>query len=180
MVDTMIIREAIEEDFSAITSIYNDVLLNTTAIYAEVPATVAERTALWQTRKQQNYPTLVACDGDSVIGFSSFGDFRAWPGYRYTVEHSVHVHNSWRGRGAGSALVKALVTHAATLGKHVMIGGIDAENTPSLRFHERLGFERVAHFKEVGFKFGRFLDLVFVQLSLGDSPADVGSAFAHR
>lgn len=122
----------------------------------------------WQARTKQNYPTLVACDGGLVIGFSSFGDFRSWPGYRYTVEHSVHVDASRRGQGAGSALVQALFPRAAALGKHVMIGGIDAENTPSLRFHERLGFERVAHFREVGFKFGRFLDLIFVQLAISE------------
>jgi L-amino acid N-acyltransferase YncA len=165
----MIVRAAIEEDFGAITAIYNEVLLNSTAIYSDRPATVAERIALWQSRGQQNYPTLVACEGDSVIGFSSFGDFRAWPGYRFTVEHTVHVHALSRGRGAGSALVRALIPCAAALGKHVMIGGIDADNTASLRFHERLGFERAAHFREVGFKFGRFLDLVFVQLLIGGS-----------
>jgi L-amino acid N-acyltransferase YncA len=166
----MIIRDAIETDFPAITAIYNEVLLNTTAIYSDQPATVAERAALWRTRSEQNYPTLVACDGDAVIGFSSFGDFRSWPGYRYTVEHSVHVDASYRGRGAGSGLLEALIPRAAALGKHVMVGGIDAENTASLRFHERLGFERVAHFKEVGFKFGRFLDLIFVQRSLASPP----------
>jgi len=159
----MIIRNAVEEDFDAITAIYNEVLLNSTAIYRDEPADVAERIAMWQSRREQNYPTLVALDGDSVVGFASFGDFRAWPGYRYTVEHTVHVHASSRGRGAGSALVQALIPCAAALGKHVMIGGIDAENAASLRFHARLGFERVGHFKEVGFKFGRFLDLVFVQ-----------------
>jgi phosphinothricin acetyltransferase len=76
------------------------------------------------------------------------------------------VDASWRGRGAGSALLSSLIPRAAALGKHVMVGGIDAENIASLRFHERLGFERVAHFREVGFKFGRYLDLVFVQLRL--------------
>jgi L-amino acid N-acyltransferase YncA len=162
----MIIRDATEDDFAAITAVYNEVLQTSTAIYTDQPATVAERIAWWRSRSSQNYPTLVACEGDSVIGFSSFGDFRAWPGYRYTVEHSVHVHASWRGRGAGSELLKALIPRAAALGKHVMIGGIDADNVASLRFHERLGFERVAHFKEVGFKFGRFLDLVFVQLPI--------------
>jgi L-amino acid N-acyltransferase YncA len=166
MMDDVVIRDAVEKDFAAITSIYNEVLLNSTAIYRDEPATVAERIELWRARAQLNYPSLVACEGDDVIGFSSFGDFRSWPGYRYTVEHTVHVHASWRGKGAGSALVQALIPRAKALGKHVMIGGIDAENVASLRFHERLGFERVAHFKEVGFKFGRFLDLVFVQLLL--------------
>jgi L-amino acid N-acyltransferase YncA len=172
---TVVIRNAVEEDFPAITAIYNEVLLNSTAIYRDEPATVAERLDVWRSRMQQNYPSLVACDGGRVIGFSSFGDFRAWPGYRYTVEHTVHVHAAWRGKGAGSALVQALIPFAAALGKHVMIGGIDAENVASLRFHERLGFERVAHFKEVGFKFGRFLDLVFVQLLIDPAASTKGT-----
>ncbi len=160
----MIIRDALQEDIPAITAIYNDVLLTSTAIYSDQPVTVAARSAWWLSRTAQNYPTLVAYDGGAVIGFASFGDFRSSPGYRYTVEHSVHVHAAWRGRGAGSELVKALIARAAALGKHAMIGGIDAENVASLRFHERLGFQRVAHLKQVGFKFGRFLDLVFVEL----------------
>ena len=162
----MTIRDAIEGDLPEITSIYNDVLLKSTAIYRDEPATVADRFAWWRARVQQNYPTLVACDGEAVVGFASFGDFRSWPGYRFTVEHTVHVHSAWRGQGVGSALVRALIPRAAALGKHVMIGGIDADNISSLRFHERLGFERVAHFKQVGFKFGCFLDLLFVQLCL--------------
>jgi L-amino acid N-acyltransferase len=162
----MTIRDAVENDFAQITAIYNDVLLTSTAIYSDQPATVAERIAVWRARLAQDYPTLVACHDEAVIGFASFGDFRSWPGYRFTVEHSVHVHASSRGQGAGSALLQALISRAAALGKHVMIGGIDADNTASLRFHERLGFQRVAHFKEVGFKFGRFLDLVFVQRSV--------------
>ena len=172
----MIIRDAIEEDLPAITAIYNHVLLNSTAIYRDEPATVAERTAFWRSRNEQNYPTLVARDkntagdGDAILGFASFGDFRSWPGYRFTVEHTVHVHAAHRGRGIGSHLVKALLPRATALGKHVMIGGIDAENTASLRFHERLGFEQVARFKEVGFKFDRFLDLVFVQRFITGRP----------
>jgi L-amino acid N-acyltransferase len=162
----MTIRDAVEEDLPEITAIYNDVLMTSTAIYRDEPATVAERLTFWKARVEQNYPTLVACGGGALIGFASFGDFRAWPGYRFTVEHTVHVHALWRGRGVGSELLRALIPRAAALGKHVMIGGIDADNVASLRFHERLGFEQVALFKEVGFKFGRFLDLVFVQLRL--------------
>lgn len=162
----MTIRDATEGDFAEITAIYNEILLNSTAIYRDESTTVEERIAWWQGRRRQSYPTLVACDEGCVVGFSSFGDFRAAPGYRYTVEHTVHVHDLWRGRGVGSGLVKALVPRAAAVGKHVMIGGIDAENAASLRFHERLGFERVARFKEVGFKFGRYLDLIFVQRAI--------------
>ena len=159
-----------ENDLIAMTAIYNDVLVNSTAIYRDDPATLEERKSVWLARVQLGYPTLVACDGGPVVGFASFGDFRPWPGYRFTVEHTVHVHPSYRGRGAGSALVKALIPRAAVLGKHVMIGAIDADNAASLKFHERLGFERVAHFKQVGFKFGRFLDLLFVQREIEAVP----------
>ena len=162
------IRDAVEADFVAITAIYNDVLLNSTAIYRDEPATVAERIEMWQSRLRQGYPTLVAHAPDSILGFASFGDFRPWPGYRFTVEHTVHVDAAFRGQGVGSRLVQALILRAAVLRKHVMIGGIDGENVASMRFHQRLGFERAATFKEVGYKFGRFLDLTFVQLVIGD------------
>ena len=114
---------------------------------------------------------MVATDpGGDVLGFASFGDWRgAWAGYLYTVEHSVHVRNDVRGQGIGRALVESLFPLALGLGKHVMIGGIDAANDASIRFHERLGFERVAHFREVGHKFGRWLDLVFMQRFLDPS-----------
>ena len=165
----MTVRDALESDLPEITAIYNDVVMTSTAIYRDEPATLADRLDWWQARVRQNYPTLVACDGGAVIGFASFGDFRSAPGYRYTVEHTVHVHSAWRGRGVGSELVRALIPRARDLGKHVLVGGIDAENIASLRFHERLGFERAAHFKEVGFKSGRFLDLFFVQIRVDGS-----------
>jgi phosphinothricin acetyltransferase len=109
------------------------------------------------------YPVLVAEAEGAVAGFASFGDFRPWPGYRLTVEHTVHVHASRRGQGIGPQLIENLIARARTLGKHVMVAGIDADNHGSIRMHERLGFSRVARFQEVGVKFGRFLDLVFVQ-----------------
>jgi L-amino acid N-acyltransferase YncA len=98
-----------------------------------------------------------------VVGFAAFGGFRPWPGYRFTVEHSVHVRADRRGQGVGAALMTPLIERAAALGMHVMIAGIDADNERSIRFHERLGFTRVAHLREVGFKFGRWLDLVLMQ-----------------
>jgi phosphinothricin acetyltransferase len=114
-------------------------------------------------RGARGEPVLVAVDSSGVLGFSTFGDFRSWPGYRYTVEHTVHVRSDSRGRGIGSELLQALFPRAEALGKHVMIAGVDAANTASIRFHERLGFERAGHLKEVGNKFGRWLDLVFLQ-----------------
>jgi L-amino acid N-acyltransferase len=159
----MIVRDAVERDLAAILDIYNDVIATSTAIYRDTPATLDDRLAWWRAKREPGFPTLVADDDGAVIGFASFGDFRSWPGYRFTVEHSVHVHRNHRGRGIGTALMHPLIERAASLGKHVMIAGVDAENVGSIAFHERLGFEPVAHFRQVGFKFDRWLDLVFLQ-----------------
>ena len=158
------IRPASVDDVAAINAIYNEVVANSTAIYSFEPSSLADRASWFEARTRAGFPVLVAELHAEVVGFASFGEFRgAWAGYRYSVEHSVHVRVDARGRGIGAALVDALIPFAAALGKHVMIGGIDASNAASLRMHARLGFEPVAHFREVGHKFGRWLDLVFVQ-----------------
>ncbi len=163
----MLIRDAGEADLAAILDIYNEIIANTTAVYSEQPVTLGERRAWAKARVDSGYPVLVAVDESGVAGFASFGDFRAWPCYRFTVEHSVHVRSGRRGRGIGKALVESLLARAAGLGKHVMIAGVDADNAASLALHAHLGFERVAHLHEVGRKFGRWLDLVFLQRSIG-------------
>jgi phosphinothricin acetyltransferase len=112
---------------------------------------------------------LVATDATGVIGYASFGDFRSGYGYRFTVEHSVHIRADRRGQGIGQALMQPLIARAVARGLHVMIAGVDADNAGSIRFHERLGFIRVAHFREVGFKWGRWLDLVLLQRCLAAS-----------
>jgi L-amino acid N-acyltransferase len=147
-------------------AIYNEVIATSTAVYSLEPSTLEERQGWFRTRRSSGFPVLVALNtgNDDVIGFASFGEWRgAWPGYRYTVEYTVHVRHDVRGAGVGRVLVEGLFPLARALGKHVMIGGIDAANDASIRFHERLGFERVAHFREVGHKFDRWLDLIFVQ-----------------
>lgn len=159
----MDIRDAGESDLPGLLAIYNDVIATSTAIYSYLPTTLEERTTWWRARVGMGYPVLVAVDAAGVLGFSTFGDFRTWPGYRFTVEHSVHVRADTRGRGIGKELVKALFPRAAALNKHVMIAGVDAANEASIRFHERLGFEKAGHLKEVGQKFDRWLDLVFLQ-----------------
>ena len=160
------VRDASAADLPAILSIYNDVIATTTAVYRDDPATLDDRQAWWQARVTQGYPVLVADEGGEILGFASFGDFRAWPGYRFTVEHTVHVRADCRGRGVGHLLMTDLLRRGRELGKHVMVAGVDAENAGSIRFHERLGFECVGHLHEVGFKFGRRLDLVFLQRRL--------------
>jgi L-amino acid N-acyltransferase YncA len=159
----MQIRDASESDLPDLLAIYNEVIATSTAIYCDRSVTLEDRTRWWRARFAQGYPVLVAIDPSGVLGFSTFGDFRPWPGYRFTVEHSVHVRTNCRGQGVGKELVKALFPRATALGKHVMIAGVDAANEGSIRFHERLGFERVGHLREVGYKFDRWLDLVFLQ-----------------
>ncbi len=159
----MQVRDATEADLPMILAIYNEVIANTTAVYSEQPVTLDDRRAWWRGRVGQRYPVLVACDSSGVSGFASFGDFRVWPCYRHTVEHTVHVRAECRGQGIGKRLVTELFPRAADLGKHVMVAAIDTANQASLRLHEGLGFERVAHFREVGRKFDRWLDLVFLQ-----------------
>lgn len=164
------IRAASATDVGAILTIYNEVIATSTAVYALAPTSLEERTAWFETRERAGFPVLVAERGSDVVGFASFGEFRgAWPGYRYSVEHSVHVRADCRGQGIGPALVAGLFPFATAMGKHVMLGGVDAANAASLRMHAALGFEQVAHFREVGHKFGRWLDLVFMQRFL-DAP----------
>ncbi|WP_158817157.1 GNAT family N-acetyltransferase [Methylocapsa sp. S129] len=166
----MLIRDAQAHDLPEILAIYNEVIATSTAVYATQPSSLAERAEWLEQRRQRGFPVLVADEDGAVLGFSSFGEFRgAWNGYRYSIEHSVHVRADARGKNVGRLLVEALFPLGAALGKHVMIGAVDAANEGSIRFHERLGFARVGHFKEVGHKFDRWLDLVFMQRFL-DAP----------
>ncbi len=160
------IRAAREEDLPGLLAIYNDVIATSTAVYSDAPVSLEDRRSWWTARQRQDYPVLVASDASGVVGFASYGDFRTWPGYRFTVEHSVHVRADRRGQHVGRMLMLELLTRAHQRGKHVMIGGVDAANESSIAFHERLGFERSALLREVGFKFGRWLDLLLMQRRL--------------
>ena len=168
-VHSVTIRDASESDVPGILAIYNDVIATSTAVYRDDPASLDDRLQWFGARASQSYPVLVAVDDSGILGFASYGDFRAWPGYRFSVEHTVHIRTDQRGRGVGTLLMRALIQRAIEQGKHVMIGGVDADNEASLRFHDRLGFVRAAHLHQVGFKFGRWLDLVFVQRVLDDT-----------
>ena len=165
----MIIRPATEADIPAITAIFNEAVVNSNAIWTEKQDSEAERLAWMKARQALGYPVLVAAEGEMVLGYGTFGDFRAFPGYRYSVEHSVYIHADHRGRGIGRVIVDELVAAAKALGKHVMIAGIDGGNPASLRLHAQAGFVEVARMPEVGRKFGRWLDLVFMQRVL-DTP----------
>ena len=157
---------ACHEDLPQILAIYNEVIRNSTAVYSEEEFTAARGAAWLDAKRGNGFPMIVARDASGIVGFGTFGEFRAWPCYRQTVEHSVHVRADRRGQGVGRALVVELLARAAAAGKHVMIAGIDADNAMSIGLHRSLGFSVVGHFHEVGFKFGRWLDLVFMECIL--------------
>ena len=167
------IRDASEDDLAEILDIYNDVILNTTAVYSEQPHTLQMREEWYRDRIKNNFPVFVA-DADGVVaGFSSFGHFRAWPCYRYTVEVSVYVATSFRGKGISKLLLQSLTDRAKEMNMHAVIAGISADNEVSINLHRSFGFNEVAEFKEVGYKFGRWLDLKFFELLLNNVPATI-------
>jgi L-amino acid N-acyltransferase YncA len=153
-------------DVAAMAAIYNEVLAASTAIFSDEPITEAEMRARVDARAARGFVTLVALDGERVLGYAGYGEFRSWPGYRTTVEHSVYVAADSRRAGLGRALMDELIGSARAGGMHVMVGAIDAANEASLRLHERLGFVRVGLMPEVARKFDRWLDLALLQLTL--------------
>jgi phosphinothricin acetyltransferase len=157
------ISAAARGQLSEIRDIYNEVIRNSTAVFSDVEVTLENREAWFEAKRDAGFPVVAAADASGVVGFGTFGEFRAWPGYRYSVEHTVHVRADARGRGVGRALVQALLQEAARMQKHVMIAGIDAQNVTSIALHEKLGFQAAGELKEVAFKFGRWLDLKFMQ-----------------
>ena len=162
----VIIREAKENDLPGLLEIYNEIILNTTAVFEYEPHTLEMRRNWFQTKQQQGFPVFVAEEGEQIRGFSSFGPFRAWAAYLYSVENSVYVSEEARGKGIGKLLIPPLIDAAQKLGLHTLIASIEATNAASIRLHNHFGFKEVACFKEVGWKFGRWLDLKFLQLIL--------------
>ncbi|HLG79681.1 MAG TPA: GNAT family N-acetyltransferase [Bradyrhizobium sp.] len=164
----MDIRDASETDALGILQIYNDAVRHTTAIWNDRPSRLEARLAWLAERRQSSFPVLVAVEDGEVLGYASFGAFRPWDGYRYTVEHSVYVARTTRRAGVGRGLVGALIGRARAMDKHVMVAAIEATNEASLKLHAGLGFVEVGHMKSVGRKFERWLDLVLMQLMLQD------------
>jgi L-amino acid N-acyltransferase len=161
------VRDAETSDLPAILAIYNDVITTSDAIFTETPDTLAERGEWLAAKRVAGQPVLVAeMATDGVAGFASYGPFRPWPGYRTTVEHSIHVGAAHRRRGVGHALLTALIERARAAPMHAMVAGIDGGNTASLEFHAAHGFVDAGRLREVASKESRWLDLVFMQLLL--------------
>jgi L-amino acid N-acyltransferase len=155
-----------------ILAILNDAIVNSTALYDYRPRPASAMNGWFDLKERGAYPVIGAIDETGrLLGFASYGQFRAWPAYKYSVEHSLYVAQGHRGKGIGRALLAAIVERARAQQYHNVIGGIDADNAISIALHERLGFERCGVVRHAGFKFGRWLDLVFYQKLL-DTPAE--------
>ncbi|KAL2148892.1 hypothetical protein VTH82DRAFT_1578 [Thermothelomyces myriococcoides] len=177
-----------DEDFPAITEIYRDVVINSTATYELDPPTVLDMSTRLLPLRQSGFPCLVASSSSTlpdagsgaILGYAYASAFRPRPGYRFTVEHSVYVAADARGHGVGRRLMQALIGECERLGFRQMVAviGDGSPSNPSVVFHEMLGFTHSGTLKASGYKFGRWLDTVFMQLAIGggaERPPDPGS-----
>ena len=151
----------------AILAIFNDAILNSTALYDYKPRTKETMTAWFETKAKGKFPVIgIESDSGELLGFGSYGTFRAFPAYKYTVEHSVYVDGRFRGHGIGKRLLQEVIAAAQKQDCHVLVGVIDTANSVSIRLHESLGFTPCGTIRHAGFKFNRWLDIVFYQLIL--------------
>jgi len=162
----IIVRTATENDIQPMLDIYNEVIKNSTAVFQYDPHTLEMRKEWFAKKQEENFPVFIAEENNVIVGFSTFGQFRNWQAYKYSVENSVYVKADQRGKGIGKLLLKPLIDAAKELELHTIIAGIVADNEASIALHKQFGFVEVAHFKEVGYKFNRWLDLKFLQLML--------------
>jgi phosphinothricin acetyltransferase len=172
MIPARIVPCTFERHAPAILDIFNDAIVNSTALYDYHPRPIESMTDWFAGKRAGGFPVIGAEDeAGALMGFATFGMFRARPAYKYTVEHSVYVDRRYRRRGVARVLMRELIAMARAHGVHVMVGGIDVENTASVALHVELGFVHAGTIPQAGFKFGRWLDLAFYQLTL-DTPAD--------
>lgn len=159
---------------AAILAIFNDAIVNSTALYDYQPRAPESMVTWFAAKAKGRYPVIgVEDESGALMGFASYGAFRAWPAYKYSVEHSVYVDARFRGRGLGRLLLNEIIAAAQGQDYHVMVGGIDAANAVSIKLHESVGFVHCGTVRHAGFKFGRWLDLAFYQLILRTPAAPV-------
>ncbi|EZH65235.1 phosphinothricin acetyltransferase [Bacillaceae bacterium JMAK1] len=160
------IRKARKEDLPGMLAIYNDAILHTTAVYSYRPETIAEREKWYNLKLESGYPVFVCERDGEIAGFATFGAFRDWPAYQYTIEHSIYTDVNHRQKGVATNLLQAIIDRATNDNYKTMIAGIDATNKGSILLHQKFNFERTGTMINVGYKFGRWLDLTFYQLML--------------
>jgi phosphinothricin acetyltransferase len=157
----------LERHAEPILNILNEAIETSTALYDYKPRPLSSMEPWFKVKQAGRFPVIGAESASGeLLGFATYGTFRAWPAYKYTVEHSVYVHRNHRGLGLGFTLMKALISIARERDRHVLIGGVDASNEGSIRLHLKLGFTHSGTIQQAGFKFGRWLDLAFYQLTL--------------
>lgn len=170
----ILVRKGEKADLPYILEIVNYEIEHSAAIYDYRARTLEEQWEWYEYKVNNQFPLLVAVEGNTVTGFGTYGPFREKVGYRRTVEHSIYIHRKYRGLGVGSILMKELIARARTEKYHTMIAGIDSSNKASIDFHRKFGFYEVGKFREVGYKFGRWLDVVFMQLMLEENENSPG------
>jgi phosphinothricin acetyltransferase len=158
----------------AIRTILNDAIVNTTAVWDYRPRSAATMDEWFEQKLRQGWPVIGVVEGMALLGFATYGPFRAWPAYKYTVEHSLYVDSRFRRHGIGRRLLDEIVRDAQARDYHAVIGAIAADNDASLRLHEQAGFVPCGTIREAGYKFGRWLDLMFVQRVLSSPAAPHG------
>jgi L-amino acid N-acyltransferase len=162
-----LIQCSYENHAQAILDIFNEAILNSTALYEYKPRTMQTMEAWFAAKAAGDFPVIAAIDDDGAfLGFASYGPFRAFPAFKYSMEHSVYVDSNHRGRGVGKVLLQEIIRLTQQNQLHVLVGAIDAANAGSIALHKQLGFEHSGTIKQSGFKFGRWLDLAFYQLIL--------------
>jgi L-amino acid N-acyltransferase len=165
-----------ERHASQILDIFNEAILTSTALFDYKPRAPESMTPWFKAKENGRFPVIgIEDSNEQLLGFASYGTFRAWPAYKYSLEHSVYVHKEHRGKGLGRILMRELIAVAQEQNYHLLVGGIEAANTGSIALHESLGFTHAGTIKEAGYKFGRWLDLSFYQLTLQTPthPSDV-------
>jgi len=151
----------------AILDILNEAIVNSTALYDYQPRAPDSMTGWFKAKEDGGFPVIGAVSSlGQLLGFATYGTFRAWPAYKYSVEHSVYVHKDHRGKGVGARLLQALVAEAEEHQYHAMVGGIDVTNYASIRLHEKRGFVHAGTIRQAAFKFETWRDLGFYQLLL--------------
>lgn len=157
----------LEQHGDAILEILNEAIENSTALYDYQPRPKESMAGWFATKRAGDFPVIgIESPEGKLLGFASYGTFRAWPAFKYSVEHSIYVHHQHRGQGLGEKLLLAIIEAARERQKHVLIGGIDSSNLGSIALHEKHGFKKVGELPQIGFKFGRWLDMAFYQLTL--------------
>lgn len=162
----MKIRNYTTEDANAILEIINYNIINSASLYDYQPRSLENQIAIFEDKLQKGFPIIVAVENEVVVGFGYYSEFRFREAYKFTVEHSVYVHEKHHGNGIGKLILERLIELAKNQGLHTMIGVIDSENTISIAFHEKFGFKKAGFIKDSGFKFDRWLHSVFMQKML--------------